>query len=412
MKSNNSRSAPTGWNLKKLGDLGLFLKGKGILKEQLSTTGLPCIRYGEIYTTHDYKIKDFHSFISRGVAQESERIFHNDILFAGSGETLEEIGKAVAYTGDAEAYAGGDIVILRTKKENSAEYLVYALNTNTANRQKRKLGQGHSVVHIYSSDLKELVIPIPPLLEQKKIALILSTWDKAIEKTEQLIAKKQQLKKGLMQQLLTGKVRFKEFVKSKSRGVGEFHDWARGPLKNFIDLISGQHLESAEYHNVPGHGIPYFTGPTDFTESILGVQKWTGKEKKSASNGDVLVTVKGSGVGQIHRLKLGQPVAIGRQLMAVRGIEADNGFLFYLMLTKSHQLEILSRGNMIPGVTRDDILSLKSYLPPVPEQYRMSQVLETIDLEVRLLNSNIKELRMQKNGLMQSLLTGDVRVRI
>ncbi|MCA6416653.1 MAG: restriction endonuclease subunit S, partial [Cytophagales bacterium] len=206
---------PMEWEVRKLGDLGGFLKGKGILKEQLSEKGLPCIRYGEIYTIHDFVIKEFHSFISKEVAKESQPIFHNDILFAGSGETLEDIGKAVAYIGKEEAYAGGDVVILRTGKKNHSEYLSYVLNTDTANRQKRKLGQGHSVVHIYASDLADLIVPVPPLPEQQKIARILSTWDKAIEKTELLIAQKQQLKKGLMQQLLTGKVRFKEFVKSK-----------------------------------------------------------------------------------------------------------------------------------------------------------------------------------------------------
>jgi len=206
---------PNDWEVKKLSELGIFLKGKGILKEQLAETGLPCVRYGEIYTTHDFVIKEFRSFINDEVAKESEPIFHNDILFAGSGETLEEIGKAVAYIGDEEAYAGGDVVILRTRKNASSEYLSYILNTDVAGRQKRRFGQGHSVVHIYARDLSELLAPIAPLPEQQKIAHILSTWDKAIEKTEQLIEQKQQLKKGLMQQLLTGKLRFKEFVKSK-----------------------------------------------------------------------------------------------------------------------------------------------------------------------------------------------------
>jgi type I restriction enzyme S subunit len=116
---------PMEWEVKKLSELGSFLKGKGILKEQLSESGLPCIRYGEIYTTHDYIIKEFHSFISKEVAKESQPIFHNDILFAGSGETLEDIGKAVAYVGNGEAYAGGDIVILRTEKKCDAKYLAY-----------------------------------------------------------------------------------------------------------------------------------------------------------------------------------------------------------------------------------------------------------------------------------------------
>ncbi len=88
---------PSDWEVKTLGELGTFSKGKGILKEQVILEGLPCIRYGEIYTTYDFIIKDFKSFINEDVAKESNEIKKGDILFAGSGETAEEIGKAVAY---------------------------------------------------------------------------------------------------------------------------------------------------------------------------------------------------------------------------------------------------------------------------------------------------------------------------
>ena len=79
-----------GWNISLLGELGTFSKGKGILKDQVISEGLPCIRYGEIYTTHNFIIKDFKSFISKDVATESKEIRNGDILFAGSGE----IGRA------------------------------------------------------------------------------------------------------------------------------------------------------------------------------------------------------------------------------------------------------------------------------------------------------------------------------
>ncbi|MCA6419875.1 MAG: restriction endonuclease subunit S [Cytophagales bacterium] len=261
---------PMEWEVRKLGDLGGFLKGKGILKEQLSEKGLPCIRYGEIYTIHDFVIKEFHSFISKEVAKESQPIFHNDILFAGSGETLEDIGKAVAYIGKEEAYAGGDVVILRTGKKNHSEYLSYVLNTDTANRQKRKLGQGHSVVHIYASDLADLIVPVPPLPEQQKIARILSTWDKAIEKTELLIAQKQQLKKGLMQQLLTGKVRFKEFVKSKKMKKTRLglipEDWEvmvlsdlTSTFRSGLGITSENISEKGRYAVYGGNGLRGYT---------------------------------------------------------------------------------------------------------------------------------------------------------
>jgi type I restriction enzyme, S subunit len=144
---------PSDWKVKTLGQLGTFSKGKGILKEQVISEGFPCIRYGEIYTTHDFIINEFKSFINENIAQESKEIKNGDILFAGSGETVEEIGKAVAYKGDQKAYAGGDVIILSTNREINIVCLAYALETDFAKRQKRVLGQGNSVVHIYSSDL-------------------------------------------------------------------------------------------------------------------------------------------------------------------------------------------------------------------------------------------------------------------
>ncbi len=107
---------PNGWNFLPLSKLGTFSKGKGILKDQVINSGFPCIRYGEIYTKHDFIVRKFNSFISEEVAKESNKIKNGDILFAGSGETTEEIGKAVAYIGNEIAYAGGDIIILSTNR--------------------------------------------------------------------------------------------------------------------------------------------------------------------------------------------------------------------------------------------------------------------------------------------------------
>ena len=85
--------------------MGSFSKGKGISNSDKKEKGFPCITYGEIYTTHDYVIKDFSSFTDIETAKKSQRIKKNDVLFAGSGETLDEIGKCVAFTKNVEAYA-------------------------------------------------------------------------------------------------------------------------------------------------------------------------------------------------------------------------------------------------------------------------------------------------------------------
>jgi type I restriction enzyme S subunit len=194
------------WEAKRLGEIGLFLKGSGVKKDEAQSGPIPCIRYGEIYTRHDDYIKVFYSYISEVVAEQARLLKQGDVLFAGSGETKAEIGKCVAFMGDFEAYAGGDIVILRPEGCDSM-YLGFALNTPEINRQKASRGQGDAVVHIGSSSLADISLLLPPLPEQTAIAEVLSDMDAEIEALETKLTKARQVKQGMMQELLTGRIR-------------------------------------------------------------------------------------------------------------------------------------------------------------------------------------------------------------
>lgn len=194
------------WEVKRLGEVGRFLKGSGVSKDQSLSGDLPCIRYGELYTRHNDYIKAFHSWISHEVAAAATRLKCGDILFAGSGETKEEIGKCAAFVYDVEAYAGGDIVVLRPEKADPL-FLGYYLNTAPVNRQKASMGQGDAVVHIGSAALASIQCSLPPLPEQTAIAAILSDMDAEIAELEAKLAKARQVKQGMMQELLTGRIR-------------------------------------------------------------------------------------------------------------------------------------------------------------------------------------------------------------
>src|SRR5699024_3351874 len=174
---------PEEWEVKKLEKLGSFFRGKGIPKSKVTDKGFGCVTYGEIYTIYNYTFRKFKSYIDEETAKNSFPIKKGDILFAGSGETLEEIGKCVAYIGNENGYAGGDIVVFRPNNLNS-ELLGTLLNHDIVNRQKYKMGQGHSVVHVYANNLKDIIIPVYSKKEQQKIAQVLSTWDQAIELKE------------------------------------------------------------------------------------------------------------------------------------------------------------------------------------------------------------------------------------
>lgn len=195
------------WEVKKLACIGDFLKGRGVTRDQARSGDLPCVRYGEIYTTHADIIRAFTSWISREVAASAIKLKRGDILFAGSGETKEEIGKCVAFVNDREAYAGGDIVILRPRSADST-FLGYALNTPAVSRQKAHRGQGDSVVHISAAALSEIEVAVPSIAEQTAIATVLLDMDAELTALQARRDKTRALKKGMMQELLTGRIRF------------------------------------------------------------------------------------------------------------------------------------------------------------------------------------------------------------
>lgn len=195
------------WEKTALGKIGGFAKGRGVKKDQAASGDLPCIRYGELYTHHTDIIRAFNSHISRKVAATAFRLRVGDILFAGSGETKEEIGRCAALIDDVEAYAGGDIVILRPSTADPA-FLGYLLNTPAIQTQKASKGQGDAVVHISASALASIELKVPPTAdEQHTIAAVLSDMDAEIAALEGKLVKARNVRQGMMQVLLTGEVR-------------------------------------------------------------------------------------------------------------------------------------------------------------------------------------------------------------
>ena len=194
------------WKDVRLGDLGSFSKGAGIKKDDVVSAGVPCIRYGQLYTEHDSVIRSVRSFVSTEVASTSRPLVVGEILFAGSGETKAEIGKCVAYVDGIGAVAGGDLVIL-TPKQCSSIFLGYALNSPEVVRQKMARAQGDAVVHISAASLATVVVGLTSLKEQEAIAEALTVMDDELEALNEQVLKLRMVKEGMMQDLLTGKVR-------------------------------------------------------------------------------------------------------------------------------------------------------------------------------------------------------------
>ena len=192
------------WKEVRLGEIGFFFKGKGVSKNKIIDKGFKCLTYGDLYTKYDFIIKDVKSFIDKETALISQEIRYGDICFAGSGETLEDIGKCATFIDDEIGYAGGDIIVFRTKQNPIT--MSYLLNSDIVKKQKTNMGQGHSVVHIYLSQLEKLEVSLPSIAEQNAIAQILDTVHQELKLYEQKLQLLQAQKKTLMQKLLTGEI--------------------------------------------------------------------------------------------------------------------------------------------------------------------------------------------------------------
>jgi type I restriction enzyme, S subunit len=196
-----------GWIEKRLNEIGVFKKGRNIPKISLQDEGVPCVLYGEIYTTYNFHTSELISKISRETAKDATKINFGDILFAGSGETAEDIGKCFVYTGTEEAYAGGDVIIL-SPNDCDEIFLGFLLNSYSVIKQKSQLGQGSSVFHIYPYHLKLIQVSVPSSKdEQKQIGKILIDMVEELEAMAMKLEKYKMIKQGMMQNLLTGKIR-------------------------------------------------------------------------------------------------------------------------------------------------------------------------------------------------------------
>lgn len=408
---------PEEWEVKALGEVGVFSKGLGVSRSESNSGALPCVRYGEIYTDYNDYIKEFRSFISEKVAAGAKLMSPGDILFAGSGETKEEIGKTVAFLGGVDrAYCGGDILILSPSRGYDSKFLGYVCNSQPIVAQKASRGQGDAVVHIRSGSLAEVVIPVPPRPEQEKIAEALSDVDALLAAMTKLIEKKRAIKQGAMQQLLAGKKRLAGFTGK----------WVEKRFDECFDLV-GNNTFAREFmcHDATGianihygdvlikYGsvLDFSTTQVDsLTSSLLG-------KSESLKNGDLIIadTAEDETVGkavEVQHLGTRQAVA-GLHTIACRPTMgfAPGWLGYYINSSAFHdQLLPLITGTKVSSISKAGLRTTVLHVPDLVEQQAIALVLSDMDAEIAALEAKRAKYESVKQGMMQELLTGKTRL--
>lgn len=204
---------PESWCWCRLGELGNFVRGSGIKRDETTNTGLPCVRYGEMYTTYKIKFSKTKSFTSKDVFEKCHKIHTNDILMALTGENKWDIALAATYEGTEEIAMGGDLCKFTPINCNSL-FLVYLINSPYGIEYKRNTSTGDIIVHTSTTKLGNLLIPLPPLSEQKRIVAAIEKFMPFIEeygkKETQLKTINEKIgtltKKAILQEAVQGKL--------------------------------------------------------------------------------------------------------------------------------------------------------------------------------------------------------------
>ena len=179
---------PDGVEYKTLGEIAVDIyRGAGITRDQVTVDGTPCVRYGEIYTTYGVWFDKCVSHTDEAKLTSKKYFEYGDVLFAITGESVDDIAKCCAYIGHEKCLAGGDIVVL--KHNQDPKYLSYVLATTDARQQKSKGKVKSKVVHSSVPAIREIKVPIPPIEIQREIVRILDDYtENIVELQNQLTA--------------------------------------------------------------------------------------------------------------------------------------------------------------------------------------------------------------------------------
>ena len=169
---------------KALGEVGAFVRGSGLQKIDLTTSGIPAIHYGQIYTYYGVSVEQTISFVTPKTANGLKKVDYGDVIITNTSENLEDVGKAVFYSVKEQGVTGGHATIFKPSKEIIGKYLVYYTQTAEFSNQKRKYAKGTKVIDVSANDLAKITVPIPypndtkkSLEEQARIVAILDRFD-------------------------------------------------------------------------------------------------------------------------------------------------------------------------------------------------------------------------------------------
>lgn len=401
----NNQKIPEGWSVKKLGDIVSKISRRNII----NNTNVVTISAQKGFIKQE-------QFFNKSVAGSDLTNYYllekGDFGYNRSYSKGYPLGAIKRVDNYDYATVSTLYICFRPLDKVNSDYLLQYFETGLQHFELYKIVQegarNHGLLNVSLSDFFDIKLILPPLAEQKKIAEILGTWDEAIEKLSSLIEQKKLIKKGLMQKLLTGKVRLPGFTQP----------WKEVKLGEITEFISGYSFDSSDFKE---NGVPLIRISNIKNDKISldndsvfldlsFLQKYT---NYCIKYGDLLLAMSGATTGKMGVNKSNIPMLLNQRVGIIRAKMSWQSFLNQYLMRFNYKILQMSYGGAQPNIGSNDIKRIKLYIPSdISEQQAIANVLSTADDEINLLNQKLEALKEQKKGLMQQLLTGQVRVKV
>ena len=387
------------WKESKLGNIATFSKGKNLSKDDVVNGGKnECIRYGELYTHYSETIEDTQSRTNIDT-KESFLSKENDVLIPSSGETALDIA-TVSCLRKKGVILGGDINVIRLKSQGNGIFLAYYLS-NKKRKDIAKLAQGNSVVHLYNSHLKTLLVKVPEIQEQKKIADFFNDLDNLLKNLRKQKESLEEYKRGMMQKIFSQEIRFKD------ENGNSYPDWELKKLSSFLIERNEQSPKSDEY---PLMAFVAYKGVTPkgerYNREFL-VNDSDNKKYKQTEYGDFIYSSNNLETGSIGLNRYGSASISPVYSIFQIGESCDYQFMSSYLVRKSLLNKMIRyRQGVVYGqwkIRESDFLKIEEKIPSLKEQQKISAFLGSIDNLIELKEKQIKSAEIWKKGLLQKM---------
>lgn len=386
------------WIFKKIGKIAELTSSKRVYLTDYVERGIPFYRGKEITELKLGKIPNDILYITESSYRDFKKKYgvpqKDDLLITAVGT----LGNVLRIKDDSEFYFKDGNLIWFRKINEFSPFLEIALNVYKGEIEKTSIGSTQRALTMV--ELRKLNFPFPTLPEQQKIASFLSSVD---EKIQQLSRKKElleQYKKGVMQQLFSGKLRFKD------ENGEDYADWEEKKLGEVGKIITGSTPPTSNLEYYIGNRL--FVSPADINEARFVLSTKTtltdlGFEKgRKLKKGAVLFVCIGSTIGKVAIA--GYDCITNQQINAIEANSLNcNDFIFSLLELNAGNIKLLAGVQAVPQINKTDFSNFSFMFPSLPEQQKIANFLSNIDVKIENTNQQIYQMQDFKKGLLQQL---------